>query len=747
MSGGRAISTAGALAVGAALALVARFTLPLELEDPFRSTLIALPLIVAALVALGSWAIARDGKPTPQWIVLLEWSILAFLVLLALSRNRLGLVGDPALLDGVIAAGFLLLLGHRTGRILMALRPTLEQEGQNRASSVFFFLPFLVYLAILPWSSSRHAPDGDEPHYLLLTHSLAYDLETDLANNYGRGDSLAFMDRSLGPQEGDPVGPDGEMYSRHNVLLPLTLAPAYRFAGLTGVLVVMAALTAALVWATLNLAMAYHLREPAGTLWSYAILAFTAPLILYSYQVWVEVPAALLTVIALVYIRRMADEESHGWATWLRIGLPVLALPFLKIRFVLLAGSLVILASWYAGGERARRRTAALLAALGGVTVSILLFNRFVFQNPLKYHDIDGLRAYAQSPLTYLKGFLGLFYDCAFGLFAVAPIWLLILPAAVLLWFQHRRLFTDSLLVLSPYLMLLAPRGEWFGGWSPPFRYGIVALPFLALWLIPVLADRQRGGRQFLIAGLAAATVVLTLVWIVEPGWTYNLAHGRSHLLDYLSSALKADTARFFPSSARPRFATWIWPPVSILAACLLWWMPKRSTHSGAILGLCSALLLPALVATGSQKRHTSVIEFEDPWLEPTGGEVHPELWVVYRPRYRGGWTLSAGESVSIPVVPGGSRFDLVVELKEPTPLMGEAVLEIRSGEKKLKRRPIQAEGRWRQIRVADLPWDGDEPLVLAIRRRSRGTDPEILLDRARLEWREGASPSPTALP
>lgn len=736
MSGGKSVSTALAFLMGAAAALATRFALPLGPEDPFRGTLIALPLILASFVALGNWAITRGGRPIPERVVLLEWASLALLVLVALGRNRLGLLGNPAALDGVLAAGFLLLLGHRTLRILIALRPSLEQPQPNSPSFAFFFLPFLVYLAVLPWSAFHHAPDGDEPHYLLLTHSLAYDLETDLANNYTEENSLTFMDRALEPQLGDPVGPNGEMYSRHNVLLPLALAPVYRLAGLDGVLVVMAALAAALVWATLGLAKAYSLLDPVGTLWAYAIFAFTAPLILYSYQVWVEVPAALLTVVALTLILRAADEESHGWATWMRIGLPILVLPFLKIRFVLLAGSLVILASWYAGGAKARRRTALLLATLGGVTVSILLFNRLFFQNPLKYHDIDGLRAYAQSPLTYLQGFLGLFYDCAFGLFAFAPIWLLILPAALLMGSRHRRIFTDSLLILIPYLMLLAPRGEWFGGWSPPFRYGIIALPFLALWLIPLLSDRKGGGRQFLIAGLAAATVGLMIVWIVEPGWTYNLAHGRSHLLDYLSSALKADAARFFPSSTRPRPATWVWPPVTILTSCLLWWVPKRGARTGAILGLCLAFLAPALIAIGAQTRHTSVVELEDPWIAASGGEVHPELWVVYRPRYRGGWTLPAGESVSMPVVPGGQRLTLVVELQQPTAAMGPAVLEVRSGEETLKHRPIQAEGKWRRVRVADLPWEGDSPLVLSIRRPVRDTDPEVLLDRAWLEWR-----------
>ena len=126
MTGGRAVSAARGLSLGAVLAITTRFVLPLGPEDPFRGTLIALPLIVAGFVALGSSAISRGGQPTPQSVVLAEWTSLAVVILAALGRTCLGLLGNPAILDGVLASGFLLLLGHRALRILIALRPLLE---------------------------------------------------------------------------------------------------------------------------------------------------------------------------------------------------------------------------------------------------------------------------------------------------------------------------------------------------------------------------------------------------------------------------------------------------------------------------------------------------------------------------------------------------------------------------------------------------------------------------------------------
>ena len=53
-----------------------------------------------------------------------------------------------------------------------------REEGLEKPAWPYFLLPLVVYLAILPWSTAQRPPDGDEPYYLLLTHSLAYDGDT-----------------------------------------------------------------------------------------------------------------------------------------------------------------------------------------------------------------------------------------------------------------------------------------------------------------------------------------------------------------------------------------------------------------------------------------------------------------------------------------------------------------------------------------------------------------------------------------
>ena len=725
------------LAAAALISALAQFGLPLADSDPLRGTLAVLPLAVAGLVWIGCWGYAHGGRRPPFPVTATEGVLVVVLVLLVWGRHHLGLVPGGSNADGVIAAGFALLLAHRIAWLLLALRPSLGATVPARPPWPFFALPLIVYVSILPWSSFHHSPAGDEPHNLLLTHSLAYDLDSDLRNNYDQGDSLRFVDRRLSPQAGDPVGKDGQLYSRHNILLPLFLVPAYRVLGTPAVLTLMATLTAAICWLTLSLSHWYERDRPGEALLAYSILAFTAPLLLFSYQVWVEVPAALLTVLGLVHIHKLGEGEVTRGRVWLGLILPLMLLPLLKLRFLLIAGPLAFLAVWR--GDRSLRRV--LVPVLGGVAVlglGILVFNQNVFQNPLKYHELSGLPSLTGTLESYFEGFTGLGFDCAFGLFSSGPLWMLLLPATLLVISKRSRLFTDFVVVFSLYLLLLSPRVEWFGGWSPPFRYGVVMLPFLALWLIPLLSNRRRLIARALLTGLGALTLALTILWLVEPGWTYNVAHGRSHLLDLLAIRLDADVARFFPSSTRPRAATWLWPFLAFMTVSLLWWRPKRAGRHAAALGVAMVLLCLSFLPWSARHRATRVVEFEDPWVHKSSGQVYPELWVVDRPRFRGGWILPEGGTVTMPLVPGGERLTLRVDLRSHSPSAPSGLLELgNSSGEVLAEQLVTGSGQWQTAVFEDLQWPAGGRVALTLRGQGDRGRAVAILDRGLLEWEE----------
>ena len=74
-----------------------------------------------------------------------------------------------------------------------------------------------------------HAGSGDEAHYLAIAHSIAFDGDLDMANNYGAGEPL-IGGGGLAPEFHIRAGANGVMRPVHDVGLPMLFAPVVRIA-------------------------------------------------------------------------------------------------------------------------------------------------------------------------------------------------------------------------------------------------------------------------------------------------------------------------------------------------------------------------------------------------------------------------------------------------------------------------------------------------------------------------------------
>jgi hypothetical protein len=444
----------------------------------------------------------------------------------------------------------------------------------------------------------------------------------------------------------------------------------------------------------------------------------------------VEIPAAWMLAVGLDAVLDLTEARVRRGRAWLPLAAALLVLPLLKIRFLLVAVPLLPLLAWRLG-RRGRRLVVLALGACGLLAVAILLFNQVQYGNPLKYHDVSRLSFYWTDLERYPRGLAGLFFDSAFGLFATAPIWVLLLapgrgklrPLVHLAW------------IMAPYILLLIPRSEWYGAWSPPFRYGCVALPLFACLMIPPLASRRGVGPRLALGALGAATLALSTLWIARPGWTYNIAHGRSHLVDFLSLAQGIDVSRFLPSAVRTNLALWLWPPATLLAVALLWRWRQRPGGGPLWLGAALPIAGLAVVVVAAHTVPTRVVEAEDPYIARSGGAVWPEDWVVGRTRFRGGWRLRPTNVLSLPVVPGGRYCSLELELKR----FGRTrpVVRVRPGKSSPTLRQLDDTTGWTTLRIDDLEWpEGVETLDISLQLPPHAdTRASILLDRVSLEW------------
>ena len=787
-SRGRFVGRAAPVACGALGAVLVLRWMPAAQSTGLRTTLAMLPLLLGAVWAIESWMRERAFAPLRARESSGLAAVTAALVVAAVEAPSLGLAAAETL----IAAALAMTLAYWVARTVVRLRPLLGARMPERPHAVFFWIPFLVYASLVPWTTEHRPPDGDEPYNLLIAHSLVFDRDADLANNYLEGDAQRFLDRSIEPQLGDPRGRDGAVYSRHNLLLPLLLAAPYGVAGRYGALYAMAALTAALAWSTLRLARRYFPDHPGEALGAWAVFAFTPPLLLYSSQIWVEVPAALLVVVGLDRIHAAAGAGLSRRAV-LALAAPLVLLPLVKIRLTLLALSLLGLFCWRSlwpalrqarlaavdraatdaaelsvpharstdthGARPAAAARGPLLAALAlflvlAVTATgILVHNAIRFGNPLKVHSLAELDLTVHPVERYFRGLTGLFFDGAFGLFSCAPVWLVAVPALAALVVRRHRLALDAAFVAVPYLIFVAPRGEWYGGWSPPFRYGLAFLPLLGIALTCAFVDRRRTAPRLLLGALGAATAVLALLWVSAPGWTYNFANGTSRILDHAGTHLGVDLARFFPSYVRLRPAAW-WAPLAAVLLAALWWIPatRRASAAGArrrrprigaaaaaSIGAALLLVASAVVLHAAARVPTRTAEIEDAFAAKSGGELNPPMWTIDRWRYRGAWLLPEGERIVVPVAAGGAEVVIDVEARYLRRRHPPLVLVLQAGDRELARHSFVEEADWGTVRLGPFAWPAGAPLVLEASGPDQPPDLQrnrLIIDRLRFAWR-----------
>jgi hypothetical protein len=507
---------------------------------------------------------------------------------------------------------------------LIAIQITATQQLSNPATR-FAIAAALVYAVIIP-TQFRSALDGDEPFYLLVTESIVHDHDLDLANQYrdiAKGDTGR---PDLGPQLGDPTGPHGEQYSRHEPFLPLLMVPGYALFGVPGAIATIALFGVLLVRSLVRWLEDEGISD-ATIRALMPLIVFGPPVVFYAVRIWPEVPAAFCFVEAL---RGVRQQRAQRW-------IPALfALVMLKLRFVLIGVTLVPFIL------RGRNRNVAALAL--AILALPLLVVWLVSGSATNVHTWRELIPVA--PMPYFRGLFGLLLDGATGLAFQAPLFLLGI-FALARWQKMPEGFRLGAIASLIYVVTLLPRSEWHGGWSPPLRYIVVFIPLLALGAA-ALYEQSRAARA-LLAPVAVWTIGLTVHGIAEPWRLFHIANGENAVGEWLSAMQHTDFSRLFPSYIRSNFAAVVAAVVFVAAfvvcrtgalAC-----PDRRGRLSYTAPPCAAILLALFFHFG--RLPGDRIEFEDAHVIHNGGELYPYEYQVARFIYRGGWLMKHGDSLS----------------------------------------------------------------------------------------------------
>ncbi|MCP4900845.1 MAG: hypothetical protein GY906_28090 [bacterium] len=454
-------------------------------------------------------------------------------------------------------------------------------------------------------------PAGDEVYHLKLTESLVQDQDLALSNNLdpSRRNEAVYL------KHGDEL--------IHSPLPAVVSLPGWLIAGHAGAAVTMAFLVA------LGIGLAAARAEQLGihqravdAAWVLSLLTY--PAVTFSTSVW---PAAF--GIALVGIALSASARGSLTGTILTAigGLLV------KVRLGLILIPLALMT-----GLRRRNRGMTVLASFVAAAAAAAAAVIFLLpEGLLGRHRIAELIPHNLSSVA--RAGWGLLWDGAGGLAFSAPLWLVALFFLARVW--RRGKHGEHALIIGAGLTVAAllPRGEWFGGGSPPARYLVPLLPLFVLALAECAA--VSAGRRW-IRLVLPWTAVAAWMAVTRPLHLFNPGDGGWWLADALARAYDSAALELLPTLLRPAPAALI-VPILVLAAAWLW--TRRQRHSAVALTLSACLILCSLAAF----RREHVVHAEDPQVIHNGGQRHPRLGSFFPSAHGISWRLTDQDSITIP--------------------------------------------------------------------------------------------------
>ncbi len=412
-----------------------------------------------------------------------------------------------------------------------------------------FVISLLIYAAVGFRLKTTNGPGGDEPHYLLITHSLVHDHDLQIGNNYKQRDYQLFFQATLDPHLS--IAKDQTRYSIHPIGMPLLLAPAYALKqGYTAPILSMNVMAACL--SVLIFCIAYALtgqRRLALLLWG--ILSFTPPLLFYSSQLYPETPSALF--LAAVFYLIDTQRRRQTWRAVV-IGLLLAYLPWLQQRMILPSVLLWCYHLYRLRSLPERRSHFGLDAGISTLflTASGLLMAGYyytLFGNPLPnapYASV-GIRQVFSFEIFLREGLLGLLFDQETGLSIFAPS--LMFAGIGLLILLRKQAILGILtlaLVLSIYIPCAGFTMGWRGAWSPVARYMVALMPILLIPLSASLTHLSRTAYRYLFALFALIGFGWSFYFLRDPFSLLMWNRGINPLFYQMSSVI--DVTRYFPS-------------------------------------------------------------------------------------------------------------------------------------------------------------------------------------------------------
>jgi hypothetical protein len=404
-----------------------------------------------------------------------------------------------------------------------------------------FIAAFLVYNActlILVVQGITFS--GDEPNYLLMSHSLLRDKDIDLANNFANKDYFHFYDKASNPRLtlgiNGRYGKDGKLYSVNLPGISVLMLPWYELSRLVkGTLRTFILKGSLSIWAVLLGLQLYLLardllrRETlAFVVWIMA--SFNTPVLFYAIHLYPEIPIACFSVYIF---RKIISATPPSTPKLVFLGLLLATFHWFGVKYYALFWPLLAVSIYYLITHHRAGKKIFLFVVFP--IFSVVLFHSFIYR---LYGTISPLAIYAgvltpeqgqaareallSTPLrARLDAFLNYFLDQRDGLLLYAPFYAFAFLGIVEMARRARRELAALLLTALPFILV------WVAVASRPGRcpQGRVLAPLVwigALLIGYFLAFNRRRLFSLLFWGASSVGLVISTILLSHPSFLYQ---------------------------------------------------------------------------------------------------------------------------------------------------------------------------------------------------------------------------------
>lgn len=449
---------------------------------------------------------------------------------------------------------------------------------------------------------AERIPNGDEPHYLVITQSLLLDHDLRIQNNHERGDYTSYFQGELRPHY-LRRGTDGQIYSVHAPGISLLVLPGFALAGYSGAVatvIVCTAVASVLAWQ-----VSWLLTASALSAWiAWASVFLTTPYFFHGFTIYPDGPGGMLTMIGVWLLVQLALARPVSGVALVLTGASLSALPWFHTRFAVLAGVLGLLiglrlsAGPGGAGRLLRFATAPVLSVCAW-----LGFFWIIWGVPDPAAPYGGNTQLAVGQIW--RGASGLLFDQQFGVIASAPIYAVALAGIAALARRHLRLAIELVLIVGAYGAAASSYAMWWGGVSAPARFVAAVLPVLAVPIAWWWRSRPSVPARALTLILLSASVlgVVPRVEVEHGAMVYNDRNGYDLLLDWAARSVNLPMAvpsvhRGALSGAQADAAVWL--GFGLCVAAVAWILAWRRVQRPAAVWTALSLTTAAAVMGAS---------------------------------------------------------------------------------------------------------------------------------------------------